>query len=55
MWLPLLTLALVCLGATGPSYATQEPPRARAVRVDEGPVIDGRLDDPVWRQAFAIE
>lgn len=31
------------------------PPEARAVLVDEPPVIDGRLDDPVWQQALVID
>ncbi|MBN2265824.1 MAG: hypothetical protein JW775_08430, partial [Candidatus Aminicenantes bacterium] len=27
----------------------------RTVRVEEGPRVDGRLDDPVWREAPIID
>jgi hypothetical protein len=35
--------------------AADEPPRLRVVRVDEGPEIDGQLDDPVWERAAVID
>ncbi len=31
--------------------ASMERPTIRAVRIEEGPRIDGRLDDPQWQQA----
>jgi hypothetical protein len=35
--------------------AADESPRLRVVRVDEGPEIDGQLDDPVWERATVID
>jgi hypothetical protein len=35
--------------------AADESPRLRVVRVDEGPEIDGQLDDPVWERAVVID
>jgi len=32
----------------------QGPPVARALRVESPPVVDGRLDEEVWRQASAL-
>ena len=32
----------------------REPPTVTAVRVDRAPVVDGRLDDPVWNLAPAV-
>lgn len=64
--LALTVLALVCAGpgvAAGQGAAAQAgagsegdpaPPEARAVLVDEAPVLDGVLDDPVWQQAEPI-
>ncbi|MBI3982061.1 MAG: hypothetical protein HY337_04060, partial [Gemmatimonadetes bacterium] len=55
--------AIVCatlLGAAvaGPTHAQtthagvpRRGKEARAVRIDGAPVLDGRLDDPAWRQA----
>ncbi|MCH2173820.1 carbohydrate binding family 9 domain-containing protein [Myxococcota bacterium] len=36
------------------AYA-KDVPRVRAVHVEEGPVIDGLLDDPVWTRANSID
>jgi hypothetical protein len=36
------------------SVATNAPKQFRAVRVDVPPVLDGKLDDPVWSQADVI-
>jgi len=61
--LPLLVSAVVAalLGASpslGQDDAIEEqrvePKRFRAVRVDSAPVLDGRLDDPVWQQAEIV-
>ena len=37
------------------SSAAQEPPRIVAIRVEQGPVIDGVLDDAVWQRANVID
>jgi len=49
---------LVDLAVLGPllSFATPQSPSAeapavKAVQVEKGPVLDGRLDDEVWRKA----
>ncbi|MBI1852263.1 MAG: carbohydrate binding family 9 domain-containing protein [Planctomycetes bacterium] len=43
----------VLVGAIGVSSGTERPV-ATALRVDRPPVIDGRLDEPVWSQAPSI-
>ena len=53
-----LTVALLALLWVQPASALQESRQlyqVPAVRVDEGPVLDGVLDDPVWRQAALID
>lgn len=47
-----LTLLSMLIATTS---AALEPPRIYAVRVDQGPVIDGVLDDDVWRRAEIID
>jgi hypothetical protein len=37
------------------ALATAAAPHLRAVRTDTPPVLDGRLDDPVWQKAPAAE
>ena len=37
------------------SGVAQEPPRIVAIRVEQGPVIDGVLDDAVWQRAEVID
>ncbi|MCB1230933.1 MAG: carbohydrate binding family 9 domain-containing protein [Verrucomicrobiae bacterium] len=53
LWPPIL--GLICLGsgsaaANGPA---RSKPSIAAVRVEKGPVVDGKLDDPVWAKAPA--
>ena len=62
----LTSLALVLAGAGGPTARAQPPPETpgpatgagrpvvRPPRTATPPVIDGRLDDPVWRDAAHI-
>ena len=53
-----LTVALLALLWVQPASALQDSRQlyqVPAVRVDEGPVLDGVLDDPVWRQAALID
>jgi hypothetical protein len=50
-WLSLLPVTPVARAAP----QTAEPAKVvRVVKVEAGPVIDGILDDPVWRQAEVI-
>ncbi|MBJ19772.1 MAG: hypothetical protein CL933_10160 [Deltaproteobacteria bacterium] len=49
-----LPLALLTLLYSAGSLAL-EPPHIKAIRVDEGPAIDGVLDDPVWQLAQVID
>ncbi len=46
----LAAILLLQSGGVNPS----EPPTVTAVRVDRAPVVDGRLDDPVWNLAPAV-
>ena len=50
------TLALaLCLGPASAEAQDRERKRATAMRAPEGSVrIDGRLDEPVWRQATPL-
>jgi Domain of unknown function (DUF5916) len=48
-------LALAALALFSVGQATAAPPEARAVLVDEAPVLDGVLDDPVWQRAEPID
>jgi len=50
VWAMSLALCLFFVpGARARAQVLPEPPVARAVRVSEGPVLDGRVaDDPVW-------
>jgi hypothetical protein len=50
------SVALILLSCLLPLFAAaDETPRVRVVRVDEGPEIDGQLDDPVWERATVID
>ncbi len=49
-----LQLAILSLLVSTGSVAN-EPPRIAAIRVAQGPVIDGVLDDEVWRHAQVID
>lgn len=64
VWMYIGTLALVLQAATAVPTAVQPdttdprlrhpgrvPPIITAVRVDQGPDLDGRLDDAAWRSA----
>src|SRR5438132_3488593 len=66
--LVLFMLLCLCLGATGRSYAqtangtkhaiTIPPEKAKPItipRFDKPPVIDGKLDDEVWKQAVVLK
>ncbi len=52
-WACLLKSAVLFLAPQAYAQAspsqTQETPVMNAKRVEEAPVIDGRLDDPVWQ------
>ena len=51
-------LTILGLVETAESLTTQNDQRSHrieAVLVEEGPIIDGSLDDPVWEQAFLID
>jgi len=49
-----LQLALLSLLLSTGS-AAQEPPRIAAILVEQGPIIDGVLDDEVWERAEVID
>ena len=51
--LTLATLAMFALALLGGEASAA--PRVRAVRTARAPEIDGRLDDPVWRDATLIK
>jgi hypothetical protein len=42
------------ISALIPAAVRAERPAVKAVRVEKGPVVDGRLDDPAWRSAEAF-
>ncbi len=53
-----MTVLLLAVLSVQPASALQESRqlyRVPAVRVDEGPVLDGVLDDAVWQQASVID
>ena len=54
--LPLLLVTSAPSWAQAPEFLvdTATPKQVRAVRVNTPPVIDGRLDDPIWQQAELI-
>lgn len=54
--LPLLLVTTAPAWAQAPEFIvdTATPKQVRAVRVNTPPVIDGRLDDPIWQQAELI-
>ena len=54
--LPLLLVTTTQAWAQAPEFLvdTATPKQVRAVRVNTPPVIDGRLDDPIWQQAELI-
>jgi len=43
------------IAALIPAAVRAESPVVKAVRVDKGPVVDGRLDDPAWRSAEVFD
>jgi hypothetical protein len=47
------SLFALSLSAQQPSAATEVKPRAKAVRASQSPVIDGKEDDAVWKEAPA--
>src|SRR5437870_3767313 len=47
--MPKVIAAILLLQSGG--VDSSEPPTVTAVRVDRAPVVDGRLDDPVWNLA----
>ena len=56
--LALLTAAIALLTATAPPLSAQQSKeiyQVRAVRVDQGPDIDGVMDDAVWERAAFID
>lgn len=52
---PGLILAIACTFATASLLASTERPTFTAVRAETSPVIDGRLDEPIWEKAQPIE
>jgi hypothetical protein len=50
----LLGLAIATGFARGAEPSHPTVPRVQATRIDQAPVIDGRLDDPQWAQAALI-
>src|SRR5213595_2579892 len=50
--MPAVIAAILLLQSGG--VDSSEPPTITAVRVDRAPVVDGRLDDPVWNLAPAV-
>lgn len=53
--LRLILLALALLAGAALLPAAPAAQQIKAVRVETGPRIDGRLDDPVWQQAPVID
>src|SRR5688572_9486245 len=55
--LPVALIIVLCLAAAAPAGAqpSRERPFVQAVRVDEGPRVDGALDDEVWARATPVE
>jgi hypothetical protein len=54
MWTHFLLAAAAATSVARPSDPTV-PPRVRAVRASQPPVLDGRMDDPVWQGAPLAE
>ena len=51
----LLTVSLILGMVGGPGLAQESPLlSARAVRVEEEPILDGVLDEPLWQQASPV-
>src|SRR5437660_3055452 len=50
--MPKVIAAILLLQSGG--VDSSEPPTVTAVRVDRAPVVDGRLDDPEWSLAPAV-
>ena len=50
-------MALVSLTTSGVAAADETAPRkmVAAIRIEQPPVLDGRLDDVAWQQAAVIE
>jgi hypothetical protein len=49
--LHLLTLAAITHFATSFTLHAAQPPLVSAVRVEQAPTLDAKLDDPVWKEA----
>src|SRR5437870_9165240 len=49
--LRLLLVVLVLLSVNHPSSATDRPSSAALIRIPSSIVLDGRLDEPEWRDA----
>jgi len=50
------TIPLLCMAAGAPAWGEHaEPGAARIPRIERPPIIDGRLDDPAWREALVLE
>jgi hypothetical protein len=47
-------LALVVTLGLAVGASANDEPRARALLVDEAPILDGVLDDPIWQKAEVI-
>ena len=49
------TVSLILGMAGSPGLAQESPlPSARAIRVEEEPILDGLLDEPLWEQASPV-
>src|SRR5690606_11799139 len=53
--MPALLLAAANTVAQPLEEAEQQSKTVRIVRAEVAPIIDGRLDDPVWQQAAVID
>ena len=49
--LHLVALAAATLFATSLALHAAPPPPVSALRVEKAPTLDGKLDDPVWKEA----
>lgn len=52
---PAVILFLVPVALSAQTAPTAPRPASRALRVDKGPLVDGRLDDPVWALAPVLD
>jgi len=53
--LPVVVAALLAGASPGAAQEARVLHQVQAVRVEVGPVLDGRLDDPVWAEAQVID